>query len=250
MSNKKLENSREEYMVQEGTTPAPNEVYIQINQDGPYTVYGNPRVVQKIIQSNAHGASISYEDGKEFSIDAKVSLCRCGHSQNAPYCDGSHLSANVDLQETATFEPLLNNSEVIKGPTRTLTDNDKYCAFGRFCDAAHRIWNEVLIDGREAEDNSERMVHNCPGGRLLLWDNKNELPIEVSTEPCIGLIEDPRQECSGPLAVWGGIRIQGASGKSYEIRTRQALCRCGQSSNKPFCDGTHASIKYKDGIKF
>ena len=34
----------------------------------------------------------------------------------------------------------------------------------------------------------------------------------------------------------------------YEIRNRVVACRCGQSANKPYCDGTHASIKWKDGL--
>ena len=50
--------------------------------------------------------------------------------------------------------------------------------------------------------------------------------------------------------IWvkGGIRIEGADGRSYEIRNRVTLCRCGQSSNKPFCDGTHVSMHFCDNI--
>ncbi|WP_083915635.1 CDGSH iron-sulfur domain-containing protein [Thiofilum flexile] len=33
-----------------------------------------------------------------------------------------------------------------------------------------------------------------------------------------------------------------------DLSNRQALCRCGQSNNKPFCDGTHVAVKYQDGI--
>ena len=49
--------------------------------------------------------------------------------------------------------------------------------------------------------------------------------------------------------VRGGVRVESADGQSYEIRNRQALCRCGKSSNKPFCNGAHASVKYQDGIE-
>ena len=35
---------------------------------------------------------------------------------------------------------------------------------------------------------------------------------------------------------------------SYEGRNRVTLCRCGASSNKPFCDGSHASVKFDDGL--
>lgn len=37
-----------------------------------------------------------------------------------------------------------------------------------------------------------------------------------------------------------------ADGFRYEVRNRVILCRCGASRNKPFCDGTHAPVKFKD----
>jgi CDGSH-type Zn-finger protein len=40
--------------------------------------------------------------------------------------------------------------------------------------------------------------------------------------------------------------VTGADGAPYEVRNRVTLCRCGASRNKPFCDGTHASIGFKD----
>ena len=42
------------------------------------------------------------------------------------------------------------------------------------------------------------------------------------------------------------MEVVGADGKAYEVRNRMTLCRCGESSNKPFCDGTHASMKFSD----
>ena len=62
----------------------------------------------------------------------------------------------------------------------------------------------------------------------------------------IGLVEDPAQGCSGPLWLRGGIPVVGADGVEYEVRNRVTLCRCGGSKNKPFCDGTHAAIKFRD----
>jgi CDGSH-type Zn-finger protein len=43
----------------------------------------------------------------------------------------------------------------------------------------------------------------------------------------------------GPLLVTGGVRIVDAEGNVLYEGERASLCRCGGSSNKPFCDGTH-----------
>lgn len=64
----------------------------------------------------------------------------------------------------------------------------------------------------------------------------------------IGVVEDPALGCSGPLWVRGGITVEAADGKPYEKRNRVTLCRCGASDNKPFCNGSHASMKFDDGL--
>jgi CDGSH-type Zn-finger protein len=38
-----------------------------------------------------------------------------------------------------------------------------------------------------------------------------------------------------------------SDGSSVEARSRYTLCRCGGSKNKPFCDGTHSRIGFKNG---
>ena len=64
-------------------------------------------------------------------------------------------------------------------------------------------------------------------------------PIEPGFEPSIATVPD------GPLWVRGGISITTQDGYTYEVRNRVTLCRCGQSKNKPFCDGTHADIGFE-----
>lgn len=51
---------------------------------------------------------------------------------------------------------------------------------------------------------------------------------------------------TGPYKVEAGCSLTDAEGKAIETREGKAvfLCRCGQSSNKPFCDGTHNSIEW------
>jgi CDGSH-type Zn-finger protein len=51
---------------------------------------------------------------------------------------------------------------------------------------------------------------------------------------------------NGPLLVRGEVNLVSASGEPIE-RTRKtvALCRCGVSTIKPYCDGTHKLIGFK-----
>jgi len=52
---------------------------------------------------------------------------------------------------------------------------------------------------------------------------------------------------NGPLSVKGPFRLLDADGNQYDVgpRKRVALCRCGASTNKPFCDGTHSRIGFE-----
>ena len=51
---------------------------------------------------------------------------------------------------------------------------------------------------------------------------------------------------NGPLLVTGPFRLTDADGNEYELVAgkKYNLCRCGGSTNKPFCDGTHSKIGF------
>jgi len=50
---------------------------------------------------------------------------------------------------------------------------------------------------------------------------------------------------NGPYLVTGTVTLMDADGNAYETGDRTvALCRCGASTNKPFCDGTHSKIGF------
>ena len=55
---------------------------------------------------------------------------------------------------------------------------------------------------------------------------------------------------NGPLRMEGDLEIYDANGNKYDLsgRTMISLCRCGQSSNKPFCDGTHNKIAFQSEV--
>ena len=54
---------------------------------------------------------------------------------------------------------------------------------------------------------------------------------------------------NGPYIVTGEVEIKDADGNSYPVEKRMALCRCGASSEKPFCDGTHSKIGFQAAEK-
>ncbi|HXR89437.1 MAG TPA: CDGSH iron-sulfur domain-containing protein, partial [Steroidobacteraceae bacterium] len=83
-------------------------------------------------------------------------------------------------------------------------------------------------------------------GRLVAWDKNTGAPVEPVLPVSIGVVEDPDQQCSGPLWLRGGIEVVSSDGFAYEVRNRVTLCRCGESKNKPFCDGTHIEIGFRD----
>ena len=71
---------------------------------------------------------------------------------------------------------------------------------------------------------------------------------EEPSTPELSLLEDPQMHCSAAIWAKGGVEVTSSKGEAYEVRERMTLCRCGNSSNKPFCDGSHASSKWKDGL--
>ena len=51
---------------------------------------------------------------------------------------------------------------------------------------------------------------------------------------------------NGPYLVKGPVLLLDAEGNEFRVeRTTVALCRCGRSANKPFCDGTHAKVGFR-----
>lgn len=85
-------------------------------------------------------------------------------------------------------------------------------------------------------------VNQCPSGALSYYMNEKGEDENIE-ETQSDIIIEPRP--NGPLMIYGNITIKKADG-SIEKKTKvTAFCRCGQSNNKPFCDGTHNKIEFK-----
>jgi CDGSH-type Zn-finger protein len=228
-----------------------NKITVTVN--GPYIVQGAMPLAHHHIVTNADGESLSWREGKAVAAPTggHFALCRCGQSANKPFCDGSHVRVGFDGKETASHEPYDRQAEHIEGPTLVLDDAEALCAFARFCDPKGQVWHLVLESDQPAAARLvEQQAGDCPGGRLRARQRalaqSGGHAIEPHFEPSIGLVQDTAKGVSGPLWVRGGVAVISADGSAYEVRNRIALCRCGASGNKPFCDGSHVSSGFND----
>lgn len=104
-------------------------------------------------------------------------------------------------------------------------------ALPRVFDAERRPW----IDATAASaDEVTAAVGLCPSGALRMQR------AEVATSGGVEI----KVSASGPLLLRGPVRIVDAEGNLVAELDKAALCRCGHSGNKPFCDGTHKQIGF------
>jgi uncharacterized Fe-S cluster protein YjdI len=101
-----------------------------------------------------------------------------------------------------------------------------------------RPW--ITVDAADA-DAVAATIAACPTGALH-YRRLDGGPDEAAPEETT---VDPRP--NGPLFLRGHLRIVGEGGELIREDTRVALCRCGGSANKPFCDGTHRRIGFTTG---
>jgi CDGSH-type Zn-finger protein len=225
-------------------------VYIKITKGGPYIITGNVPLKKEIVIIGKEGEPESYMDGEKYKVEETYALCRCGQSKNKPFCDGTHAQKMFDGEESASTKIYLEQAEKITGPDLDLTDAQDFCSAGRFCHRGGGTWSLVeKSQDPKAKKIAIESACNCPSGRLVAFDKKTGKPIENKYVPSISLIEDPQAKSSGPIWVKGGISIESSKGKLYEKRNRITLCRCGQSRNKPYCDGSHIKARFNDGDK-
>ena len=201
-----------------------------------------------VILSNDEGVSWEWDEGRAFITTPEYKLCRCGHSKEKPFCDDACKTVPFDGAETATRESYASRAEEYRGPDFVLYDVGDLCSHARFCMAAGTIWHLVTMEGKRAGELLVREASNCPSGRLTLEDAKSGERVEHKLSPSIGVVEDAGKGCSGPLWVRGGVRIESEDGTPYETRNRVTLCRCGASTNKPFCNGNHKKVGFMDGL--
>ena len=181
-------------------------------------------------------------DGLILESKKSMILCRCGQSSTKPYCDGTH--KKVNFKDEKLEDRQLRKVDVYQGKNITIIDNRGICAHTGHCtnDLPHmfRMKTEPWIDP-DAEENETviKTIRKCPSGALS-YSIDDKVHDSIKREPAIIVSKD------GPYFVQGGIAFEDPNGDVTESSEHYALCRCGGSKNKPFCDGSHWYNEFKN----
>lgn len=184
--------------------------------------------------------------GEPISRITSLALCRCGGSKNKPFCDGTHGPLGFSSENKNPPRTDDRRKDYL-GTKITVHDNRRICSHSAEClrnlESVFNLEEKPWVNPDNASVESViDTVKKCPSGALSYSINGDEHRDQTGRKPVV--IVDK----NGPYRVEGGIELEGidnncAIGSSKEHYT---LCRCGASNNKPFCDGTHLSIKFKD----
>jgi CDGSH-type Zn-finger protein len=198
--------------------------FIEIRENGPLLVH-NVRTLR-------------LPDGNRAQVEERFALCRCGGSGNKPFCDGTH-KRNGFSGAREIAKPL-DRRTAYEGREITVYDNRMICSHAEHC--IHDV-PEVFRKGARpwvdpdasTTESIIDLVRRCPSGALTC-SVRGEPMAEHAEEPEISV------DRAGPYRVTGGIEMSGEL--QPPVRERFTLCRCGQSRNKPFCDGAHFNVAF------
>jgi CDGSH-type Zn-finger protein len=185
--------------------------------------------------------SLRREDGTTLRSAQGMALCRCGGSARKPFCDGTH--ARNGFSDRNLGDRAADRRVAYAGTAITIFDNRSICAHAGFCTdrlkSVFRMNTEPWIDP-DAASVAEIIatIEKCPSGALS-YTREGVEPPPPQREPMVSVTND------GPYAMTGGIGFDATFGQGAS-REHYTLCRCGGSKNKPFCDGTHWHIGFKD----
>lgn len=99
-----------------------------------------------------------------------------------------------------------------------------------------RPWIDVEGASQEA---IMAQIDQCPSGALSYLTTAAGEGGQTETETIVEVAPN------GPLMVYGNLTIKHADGSERKEHRVTALCRCGQSANKPYCDGTHKKVGFE-----
>jgi CDGSH-type Zn-finger protein/uncharacterized membrane protein YozB (DUF420 family) len=207
-------------------TPA-DTTTIEVRKNGPYRVRGPVRLRDS--------------RGEDVPVGGTIALCRCGNSSKKPFCDGTHKKTGFDGARLMVGPA--DAAQAYRGKRITIHDNRAICSHSGVCtdnlSAVFRLGQEPWISADGADPEAVMaLVRRCPSGALSY---------SIDGAPASG---DPRERLitaskNGPYYVSGPVALM-SDGAQPRFPGRYALCRCGASKNKPFCDGTHWAVGFDE----
>jgi CDGSH-type Zn-finger protein/uncharacterized membrane protein YozB (DUF420 family) len=209
------------------TPVASGNTTIEVAKNGPFLVRG-PCLLRD-------------SRGEETPARGAIALCRCGNSSKKPFCDGTHTRIAFDGLQLAVGPT--DGVDSHRGSRITIHDNRAICSHAGVCtdnlSQVFRLGQEPWIDADGAEAEAViALVKRCPSGALSVSIDGSPPPAEAC-ERAITISKN------GPYLVAGQVELK-AGGAAPRFPDRYALCRCGGSKNKPFCDGTHWAIGFDE----
>jgi CDGSH-type Zn-finger protein len=205
-------------------------------RNGPYYLLNDPAAVPV--------PNLRRSSGQACATVRGIALCRCGGSNNKPFCDGTH--GTIGFKDANSADPKKNHRDAYQGKRITIFDNRAICAHSGVCTDNLK---SVFLYGEEpwidpdgaAVEKIVDTIRKCPSGALsYAIDGEEGKPPQ--REAMVTVTDH------GPYAVTGGVELMDVKFGDGASREHYTLCRCGQSNNKPFCDGSHWAANFRDPI--
>ncbi len=201
--------------------------------NGPYLLKNDEASPVDLCRQQSSGDSVEAVSG--------VALCRCGGSANKPFCDGTH--SKIGFSDEKLTDGSLDRRDSYVGQQITIHDNRGICAHAGICTdnlkSVFRMGQEPWIDADGATVEAiVDVIERCPSGALSYSLAADEQRDDASSAR-ITVIKD------GPYAI-SGVELDGQAFGEGAAERKYTLCRCGASKNKPFCDGSHWHVGFKD----
>ncbi len=213
---------------------------LRIARNGPYLVTSVPRLTDHL--------------GAPTRPAPQLALCRCGQSALKPLCDGSH--ARIGFTDAKDPKRVPDHRDTYPGQQATIFDNRGVCQHSGLCTdrlaTVFRTDAEPFVAPSGGRlDEIIRAVRDCPSGALSYAiddvEARGQVDWDGTRPPAIEVTRD------GPYRITGQLTLAGPTGEpepqgTGASREHYALCRCGQSRNKPFCSGMHWYVGFRDPV--
>lgn len=198
---------------------------VLVRFDGSKCIHARQCVLGRpdVFVPNADGPWIQPDQGSSEAVAAIARSCPSG-ALTYERLDGGEAeeAPKVNIVRVRENGPLAVHADLqIEGQARRFRATLCRCGASK---------NKPFCDGSHAATNFEATGEIAPQPSKDLEGRDGVLNITLAK--------------NGPLLLQGNVEVCTGTGKTISKGAKMALCRCGKSSNKPFCDGTHSKIGF------